>query len=165
MRIFISALVVFCISGCASPPPFEPAAPERVTVRNRTIQQLPPQSGSLVARHAVEMIGTPYLFGGSSPDTGFDCSGLVHYSYQQSGVSVPRTSLEQFRAARKISLGEAVEGDLLFFQDQEKLSHVGIYIGDGQFVHAPQSGRTVSVADLDSPYYQMHLVGVGRLLP
>jgi murein DD-endopeptidase len=165
MRILITALVLFCISGCASQSALEPTPSERVAVRNRNIQQLPPQSGSLVARHAVAMVGTPYLFGGSSPDTGFDCSGLVHYSYEQSGVSVPRTSLEQFRAARKISLGEAVEGDLLFFEDQEKLSHVGIYIGDGRFVHAPQSGRNVSVADLDSPYYQMHLVGVGRLLP
>jgi cell wall-associated NlpC family hydrolase len=165
MRTFITALIVFCISGCASQSTLESTPPERATIGNRNIRQLPPQSGSLVARHAVAMIGTPYLFGGSSPETGFDCSGLVHYSYQQSGVSVPRTSLEQFRAARKISLGEAVEGDLLFFQDQEKLSHVGIYIGDGQFVHAPTSGRRVSVANLDNDYYQMHLVGVGRLLP
>ena len=67
--------------------------------------------------------------------------------------------------ARKISLNEALEGDILFFEDQEKLSHVGIYIGAGRFVHAPTSGRTVSIASLDNAYYQMHLVGVGRLLP
>ena len=165
MRKFISVLIVFCISGCASHSTLDPGPRERTADSGRSIQQLPPQSGSLVARHAVAMIGRPYLYGGASPDSGFDCSGLVHYSYQQSGVSVPRTSLEQFRAARKISLGEAVEGDLLFFEDQEKLSHVGIYIGDGQFVHAPTSGRTVSIANLDNAYYQMHLVGVGRLLP
>ena len=122
------------------------------------------QPGQQVARHAVSMVGLPYRYGGSSPDTGFDCSGLVHYSFDQSGISVPRTSLEQFRAAAKISLNDAREGDVLFFQDQEKLSHVGIFIGDGRFVHAPTSGRTVSVASIDNPYYQTHLVGVGRLL-
>ena len=109
------------------------------------------------------MVGTPYRYGGSTPETGFDCSGLVHYSFGQNGVNVPRTSLEQFREAVKISLNDAQEGDILFFEDQEKLSHVGIFIGDGRFVHAPTSGRSVSIGSLDNPYYQMHLVGVGRL--
>ncbi|HEY5569452.1 MAG TPA: NlpC/P60 family protein, partial [Gammaproteobacteria bacterium] len=61
--------------------------------------------------------------------------------------------------------GRASKGDLVFFQDQEKLSHVGIYLGGGLFVHAPSSGSTVSVASLDTPYYQRHLIAVGRLLP
>ncbi len=78
---------------------------------------------------------------------------------------MPRTSREQFGAARKIPLAEAAEGDLLFFQDQEKLSHVGIYLGDGRFVHAPSTGGSVSVASIDAPYYQRNLVAVGRLLP
>jgi cell wall-associated NlpC family hydrolase len=68
-------------------------------------------------------------------------------------------------AARKIALGEANAGDLMFFQDQAKLSHVGIYLGDGMFVHAPASGQNVAVASLDTPYYQQHLVAIGRLLP
>lgn len=78
---------------------------------------------------------------------------------------MPRTSREQFEAARKIPVAEAAEGDLVFFQDQEKLSHVGIYLGDGRFVHAPSSGGSVSVANIDAPYYQRHLIGVGRLYP
>lgn len=165
MRILITALIVVSISGCATTAPPDTVARERSSARARSIQELPPQSGGLIARHAVSMIGAPYLYGGSTPDTGFDCSGLVFYTYAQSGVTVPRTSLEQFRLARKISLNEALEGDILFFEDQEKLSHVGIYIGAGQFVHAPSSGRMVSIASLDNAYYQMHLVGVGRLLP
>jgi cell wall-associated NlpC family hydrolase len=121
--------------------------------------------GFSVARLALDMIGTPYRYGGADPKQGFDCSGLVFYTFGQSGLSVPRNSLAQYKAAKKISLNQAGRGDLVFFQDQEKLSHVGIYLGDGRFVHAPASGRTVSVGSLAAPYYQQHLVGVGRLLP
>ena len=112
---------------------------------------------------AQQQIGVNYRYGGMNPTTGFDCSGLVFYSYTQAGVSVPRTSREQFSAARKISLADAQPGDVVFFQDQEKLSHVGIYLGQRRFIHAPSSGRTVSVANIDAPYYQEHLVAVGRL--
>ena len=111
------------------------------------------------------MVGVPYRYGGADPDEGFDCSGLVHYVYASNGQPVPRTSRSQFDAARKIPLEDAAEGDLLFFRDQEKLSHVGIYLGDGRFIHAPSSGRTVSVARVDETYYQQNLVAVGRLLP
>ena len=111
------------------------------------------------------MVGTRYRFGGIDPIQGFDCSGLVYYAYGQAGYHVPRTSQELFRAARKISVGDADPGDLMFFQDQTKLSHVGIYLGEGLFVHAPASGQNVAVSSLSSPYYQQHLVAVGRLLP
>jgi cell wall-associated NlpC family hydrolase len=118
-----------------------------------------------IARLALSMVGVPYRYGGASPREGFDCSGLVYYTYASNGHAVPRTSRDQFDTASKISLAEAAVGDLVFFQDQEKLSHVGIYLGDGRFVHAPSSGSAVSVANLDAPYYQRHLVGVGRLIP
>ena len=118
-----------------------------------------------IAQLALSMVGVKYRYGGADPTTGFDCSGLVYYTFSSNGHTVPRTSREQFDAARKIPLADAVEGDLVFFRDQAKLSHVGIYLGDGQFVHAPSSGGAVSVANLDTPYYQRHLVDVGRLLP
>ncbi len=118
-----------------------------------------------IAQLALSMVGVQYRYGGAHPREGFDCSGLVYYTYTSNGHAVPRTSQEQFKAARKISLAQAAEGDLVFFQDQEKLSHVGIYLGDGRFVHAPSSGNTVSVASIDAPYYQRHLIAVGRLLP
>jgi cell wall-associated NlpC family hydrolase len=119
----------------------------------------------LIAEFALSMVGTRYRYGGAHPREGFDCSGLVYYTYTSNGLAMPRTSRDQFNAASKISLAEAAEGDLVFFQDQEKLSHVGIYLGDGRFVHAPSSGGAVSVANIDAPYYQRHLVGVGRLIP
>ncbi|HWN05735.1 MAG TPA: C40 family peptidase [Steroidobacteraceae bacterium] len=118
-----------------------------------------------VVQLALSMVGVQYRYGGADPAEGFDCSGLVYYAYASNGHVVPRTSRAQFDAALKIPLAEATEGDLLFFQDQESLSHVGIYLGDGRFVHAPSSGDSVRVARIDSPYYQRHLIAVGRLLP
>ncbi len=97
------------------------------------------------------MVGTRYRYGGTDPVEGFDCSGLVYYSYGQAGYQRAAHVAELFRAARKISVGEADPGDLMFFQDQTKLSHVGIYLGDGRFVHAPANGQNVAVGSLDSP--------------
>ena len=123
------------------------------------------ETGASIAGLALSMVGVPYLYGGARPDQGFDCSGLVYYTYRSNGLDVPRTSRAQFAAARKISLAQAAAGDLVFFQDEAKLSHVGIYLGDGRFVHAPSTGGAVRVADVDAPYSRRHLVAVGRLLP
>jgi cell wall-associated NlpC family hydrolase len=115
------------------------------------------------AQTATAMIGTPYRYGGSSPKAGFDCSGLVQYSYLQAGMRAPRTSRAQFDAARPISLAEAEPGDLLFFRYDRKISHVAIYLGDDRFVHAPSRGKQVSVASLKDPHYQQHFLQAGRL--
>jgi murein DD-endopeptidase len=155
----IAALTAGCASAPAAP---EAAEPGRVTVEPRTTDAA---VGGAIADVAMGMVGTRYRYGGTDPLEGFDCSGLVYYAYGQAGYHVPRTSQELFRAARKISVGDADPGDLMFFQDQTKLSHVGIYLGDGLFVHAPATGRNVAVGSLDLPYYQEHLVAVGRLLP
>jgi cell wall-associated NlpC family hydrolase len=121
--------------------------------------------GGRITELALSMVGMQYRYGGANPRDGFDCSGLVYYTYTSNGHVVPRTALAQFDAARKIPLAQAVAGDLVFFRDQEKLSHVGIYLGDGRFVHAPSSGSSVRIANIDAPYYQRNLVAVGRLLP
>lgn len=147
------------LAACASAPDRASEAPVAVSVRPKV------SVGEAVADLAMGMVGTPYRYGGADPREGFDCSGLVYYAYSQAGLKVPRTSREQFRVARKISLDKLGAGDVMFFQDQEKLSHVGIYVGDGLFVHAPAKGQRVSVASIDAPYYQQHLVAVGRLLP
>ena len=147
------------LTGCAGAPA-RPAAVAAPTP-HAPIQRL--DRGERAATIAREQLGVNYRYGGRNPATGFDCSGLVYYSYAQAGITVPRTSRDQFRAAHKISLADAQPGDVVFFQDQEKLSHVGIYLGQRRFIHAPSSGRTVSVSSIDSPYYQEHLVAVGRL--
>ena len=150
--------VALLAAGCASTrtlptPPVEVPGTEPAKLRGP------------VAELALSMVGVPYRYGGSDPGTGFDCSGLVWYAFTKNGHDVPRTSQAQFAAARPVTLEEASEGDLLFFRDQEKLSHVGIYLGDGEFVHAPSSGDAVRVARLDSPWYQRNLIAIGRLLP
>lgn len=157
------AALAATVTGCAGAPQAPPAAdPGRVHVEPRAAEA---HAGTAIADLARNLVGAKYRYGGTKPGEGFDCSGLVFYTYAQAGYKVPRTSQEQFRAARKISLGSAGAGDLMFFQDEAKLSHVGIYLGDGLFVHAPASGERVAVASLDTPYYQQHLIAVGRLLP
>jgi cell wall-associated NlpC family hydrolase len=158
----VLAALATCAAGCANAPASAPVVPREVVLESRNDHR---SVGSAIAELAMGMVGTRYRYGGTDPREGFDCSGLVFYSYTQAGYTVPRTSQELFRAARKISLGEAGAGDLMFFQDQAKLSHVAIYVGDGLFVHAPSTGQRVAVGTLDSPYYQQHLVAVGRLLP
>jgi murein DD-endopeptidase len=116
------------------------------------------------ASHALKMLGKPYRYGGMSPSSGFDCSGLVHFSFRQVGVSVPRSAELQLRASAPVRGAQLRRGDLLFFdQDGKKKSHVAIYVGDGRFVHAPSSGKQVRADRLDSPYWKKHLAEVRRI--
>lgn len=151
-RLLPTLAIALLAAGCAGTPT-KVAPPTGEGVRDS------------IAALALSMVGVPYRYGGADPDGGFDCSGLVYYAYTTNGQAVPRTSRLQFDAARKIELQEATEGDLLFFSDQESLSHVGIYLGGGRFIHAPSTGGRVRVEDVDAPYYRQHLVAVGRLLP
>ena len=115
------------------------------------------------AGHALSMIGKPYRYGGSGP-AGFDCSGLVMYSYRQAGLALPHLSDKQRRAARPIKVADLRRGDLLFFnQEGKKYGHVGIYVGGGKFVHAPSSGKSVRSDRLDTPYWRKHLSEARRL--
>jgi murein DD-endopeptidase len=118
---------------------------------------------SQAATTATRMVGAPYRYGGTTPK-GFDCSGLVYYSYRQAGQVVPRTSAAQFSKASRISLKDAQPGDLLFFASRRSVDHVAIYLGDNKFVHAPSSGKKVSVERMSTPYYRDHFVAAGRLV-
>ncbi|MEL6367177.1 MAG: C40 family peptidase [Pseudomonadota bacterium] len=120
--------------------------------------------GWIVASIAQEQIGVPYRFGGSTP-SGFDCSGLVHFAYAGAGVDVPRTTSGLWQASRAVARAEATPGDVLFFDIDGKPSHVGIYLGDGFFVHAPSGGKRVNTQRLDSSWYRDRLLRVGRLTP
>ena len=119
-------------------------------------------TGERAASIALEQVGVPYRYGGTGPG-GFDCSGLVHYAYGRIGVSVPRTTGQLWSAAATVRGDEMQVGDLLFFSIEGKMSHVGMYVGDGRFVHAPQSGRSVSVASLKAPFYKTALLRAGRI--
>lgn len=118
--------------------------------------------GASAAQHALAMRGKPYRYGGYSPQ-GFDCSGLVHYSYSRAGGQLPRNTNGLWSRSRAISMSDLRPGDLLFFdQEGKKNSHVGIYVGNRRFVHAPSSGKQVSTASLSDPYWRDHLSGVRR---
>lgn len=111
---------------------------------------------------AVSMVGKPYRYGGSSPQ-GFDCSGLVHYSFKSAGLNVPRSTESQRGKSRKVSTSSLARGDLLFFnQEGKRSSHVGIYLGGKRFVHAPSSGKHVRVDSLTNSYWQKHLEDARR---
>ena len=108
------------------------------------------------------MVGKPYRYGGEDPH-GFDCSGLVQYSYRQAGVNVPRSTREQKQHAKKIAAADLRRGDLVFFdQEGKRSSHVGIYVGNDQFVHAPSSGKRVRRDRLDDPYWRKHFADARR---
>ena len=118
--------------------------------------------GRSAAHIAKAQVGAPYRYGGSNP-SGFDCSGLVYFSYGSAGYRVPRTSAQQYRASSPIPVSQARPGDLLFFRYERQVSHVGIYLGNQRFVHAPSSGKHVTTASLRDAHYRKHFVGAGRL--
>jgi cell wall-associated NlpC family hydrolase len=115
---------------------------------------------------ALSQVGLPYRWGGHSPNEGFDCSGLIVYAYQQSlQVAVPRTSYAQARIGRDIPNRELRSGDLVFFNTmRQRFSHVGIYVGDNRFVHAPAANDRVRLDRLDAPYWHGRFDGARRLI-
>lgn len=117
-----------------------------------------------VIHNAEKQIGTKYVWGGASPKTGFDCSGLVQHSMNKgAGVKVPRTAAEQYKAAVKVPTQKASRGDLVFFKTRgNAVSHVGIYLGANKFVHAPRTGRKITTSKL-SGYWKQRFVGFGRI--
>lgn len=118
--------------------------------------------GHEIAHLAKLQLGKPYRYGGASP-SGFDCSGLVYYTHNYLGIQTPRTSKQQFSAAKPIDTNQLQQGDVIFFKlASRNVSHVGIYVGEGQFIHAPKAGKHVSKTFLNDPYWKTHLVGGGR---
>jgi cell wall-associated NlpC family hydrolase len=108
-----------------------------------------------------ELLGSPYKFGGDSPNEGFDCSGLVQYVYNRHGIKLPRRASHQYQKTNRISPKKARPGDLLFFNINGKgISHVGIYVGRMRFIHAPSSGKKVRTASLKKKYWQKRFRGV-----
>jgi murein DD-endopeptidase len=111
---------------------------------------------------AASMVGKPYRYGGSTPQ-GFDCSGLVYFSFRRAGMDVPRSTETQRDKSRSVPTARLARGDLLFFnQEGKRSSHVGIYLGRNRFVHAPSSGKQVRLDSLADPYWQKHLVETRR---
>ena len=124
------------------------------------------QASSLVI-NAMAFLGVPYKFGGNTHETGFDCSGFVRAVYEQSvGKVLPRRSDEQAAATQTIDRSELKPGDLVFFNTlQRAFSHVGIYVGDGKFIHSPRAGAQVRVEDMRVAYWNQRFNGARRVIP
>ncbi|MDO4905855.1 MAG: C40 family peptidase [Lautropia sp.] len=125
---------------------------------------LPRKAADKVTMQAMAQVGRPYRWGGSAPGEGFDCSGLVQYVYREAlGIELPRTSREMSTHGTSVKRDALAPGDLVFFQTSRRPnSHVGIYIGDGRFVHAPSSGSLVRVESMDKRYWTRRFNGGRR---
>lgn len=116
---------------------------------------------SEIVNTARQYIGVPYQWGGESPQTGFDCSGLTMVVYRLNGLDLPRSSRQQWKAGRPIKRSQLERGDLVFFATSggRRVSHVGIYTGKGNFLHAPRRGRNIEIASLSNSYYKKRYLG------
>jgi murein DD-endopeptidase len=155
--LWVKALILIlalALAGCATTSP--PAASTGSTKPSNAAP------ADRAAALAAKMVGKPYKYGGASP-SGFDCSGLVQYSFRHAGIALPHNTVQQRSATRLVKVAELRRGDLLFFdQEGKKHGHVGIYLGDGKFVHAPSSGKSVRSDALSNPYWKKHLTEVRR---
>ncbi len=115
--------------------------------------------------NAMSFMGIPYKFGGSTPEAGFDCSGFVQYVVRQAaGLVLPRSSFDQIRQGASVTREELQPGDLVFFNTMRATaSHVGIYIGENRFIHAPSRGKTVEIVNITDTYWQTRYDGARRL--
>ena len=120
----------------------------------------PSSRGARVASIATRYLGIPYRWGGSSPSTGFDCSGFVMFLYRQVGVSLPHNAAMQYRHGRAVSRGSLRRGDIVFFNG---LGHNGVYLGGGRFVHSPSTGDVVKISRLSEGWYSSRYVGARRV--
>lgn len=145
----IAPFLALVLGACATTPPGPPSG-----IANNVLFR------------AIGLIGTPYRWGGNTPESGFDCSGLVDYVFRTSaGVALPRRSADiADMDAPRIGVDQLQSGDLLFFGSHHRVSHVAIYVGNGRFVHAPNAGGTVRLDKLDGEYWRKHFLYAKRVL-
>ena len=151
-RYLVIFVAVTLLSGCGSTPNYK---------YNNSNERL-----QLMLKTAKNMLGIKYRYGGTSPSRGFDCSGLVQYSHKTAGMNIPRTTRQQFNAVKRISRKYLRAGDLVFFKTTpaRSVSHVGIYLGNNQFIHAPSSGKRVKINSMKEKYWRKRFSGAGRIL-
>ncbi len=121
--------------------------------------------GYIAARTAERFVGIPYQWGGTTVVDGMDCSGFTKAVYNLCGVNIPRTSREQYKAGNPVSRSDLQDGDLVFFGASEaSINHVGIYVGNGKFVHAPKRGEDIKTAAIDESYFERRFIGARRYI-
>jgi cell wall-associated NlpC family hydrolase len=168
-------LILLCLLASSlawANPGEEEAAPASASLWSATLagplsqakQTVGDKSSELLGR-AMGLLGIPYKYGGSSEKTGFDCSGFVRHLYEKSfGKLLPRRADDQARVTETIDASELQPGDLVFFNTMRRtFSHVGLYVGDGKFIHSPQTGKSVQIDDMRAAYWQKRFSGARRV--
>lgn len=167
--LFFAAVLGFCamLAACGGGDNVRRPGPAAASQRQWPyVRPADPDAANSVLMRAIGLVGTPYTYGGNTPQTGFDCSGLVTYVYRDMlDLRLPRTSraLADVQGPR-IAPEKLAAADLVFFGSKGNVSHVGIYVGEGRFVHAPSTGGTVRLDRLDGPYWRDHYSGAKRVL-
>ncbi|UHQ21103.1 C40 family peptidase [Lysobacter sp. KIS68-7] len=161
----VCALLTACGGGEA----VRSNAPPKSVAMPRTWPVVPPEDpehANAVLMRAIGLVGTPYRYGGNTPEGGFDCSGLVNYVFRDmANVKLPRTARDLAASqGPRIAPERLAAADLVFFASGGAVTHVGIYVGEGRFVHAPSTGGTVRLDHLDGPYWRDHYSGARRVL-
>lgn len=169
LNVFFMLCACWLASCAAAPTVVEPADAVEEEVVLETVDNEPAYHVSLRAalpETAREYLGVRYKFGGTSADTGFDCSGFTITVYEQFGIDLPRTAREQFKFGKPVDKENLQAGDLVFFDTLRKgyVTHVGIYIGDGMFIHAARKSSQIQESYLDSAYFQKCYLGARTYL-
>ena len=163
-----AALLAATLTLCASiaAPAAAQAHPGSLADSTRSTVETVWHGAQDLAIFALGLIGVDYRYGGNTPEDGLDCSGLVRHVFQQvTGVTLPRTSKELARVGKEVKRADLKPGDLVFFNTRRfAFSHVGIYLGDDRFIHAPRTGSEVEIAELDNGYWRKHFDGARRLV-
>ncbi len=146
------------LAGCGSTPPSKSSS----SAAGQGVSRLSTEQADDIAIHAMGLVGTPYRYGGNTPDSGFDCSGLIGYVYKsRAGVAPPRTVAQLDDFGKAIPASQLRSGDLVIF-GRGTPTHAGIYVGEGRFVHAPSTGGTVRLDSLSSKYWSKQFTAYRR---
>jgi cell wall-associated NlpC family hydrolase len=154
-------------TGCAGGPAVvDPYSTLAIGERPGPRAERPATEVDEVLLRAISLIGTPYRYGGSAPDIGFDCSGLIGYVFREAaGISLPRTTGQlASMPVPQVGRERLRPGDLVFFGRRGRVDHAGIYVGGGRFIHAPSSGGAVRIDVLSGPYWRKHYLQARRIL-